>query len=106
MKNFYVGQIPAEEIVFKTLDERKLPRQIVGLYQSAKVLIRRPDGSVYSDGSAFLYANPFHGVSYRFGNVSPFTMPGEYVIQIKLSRGSGQFDYTDPIAIDVFEAIQ
>lgn len=104
MKNFYVGQRPAESVLFKTVDERKLSKRILGVYQQAKVLIRRPDGTVYSQGSATIVSNPANGVDYTFGSESPFTSAGEYSIQIKLTRRTGEFDYTDPIFLDVFEA--
>ncbi|MDI9916906.1 hypothetical protein [Rhodococcus sp. IEGM 1379] len=108
MYRFYVGQIPVGDFFFKIVDERKLPRKVAIWYQSATVLIRRPDGTVYSDGFAYPNVNPVHGIDYRFGSTSPFTMPGEYAMQIKLVRDREPFgvDYTDPVAIDVFEAIE
>lgn len=108
MYQFYVGQVPVGEFFFKTVDERKLPRRVSGSYQAATVLIRRPDGTVYSDGFAFPTMKPVHGVYYQFGKTSPFTMPGEYMFQIKLVRKYEPVgvDYTDPIAIDVFEAFE
>lgn len=108
MYHFYVGQVPAGRYFFKIVDERKLPRRVSGEYQDATVLIRRPDGTVYSDGSAFPTMNPIHGIHYQFGDTSPFTIPGEYLFQIKLVRRYEPVgvDYTDPIAIDVFETIE
>ncbi|MDV6265073.1 hypothetical protein [Rhodococcus globerulus] len=108
MYHFYVGQVPVGYFDFKIVDERKLPRRVAGAYQAATVLIRRPDGTVYSGGDAYPWANPFDHVKYKFGAVSPFTMPGEYMFQIKLVRRYEPVgvDYTDPIAVDVFEAFE
>lgn len=109
MRSFYVGQNPHGSVLFKIVDERKQPVDVM-MYYTAKVFIRRPDGSVYSDGYAVPIANPYHAVDYTFGSTSPFTMTGEYQIQIRLNRNSGEpgdkFDYTDIIAIDVIESLE
>ncbi|WP_283261240.1 hypothetical protein [Rhodococcus sp. IEGM 1379] len=86
------------------MDERRFTKRILGTYQQAQVFIRRPDGTLYSEGSAMIVSNPVNGVIYEFGITSPFTVAGEYSIQIKLTRRTGEFDYTDPIFLDVFEA--
>lgn len=107
MKKFYVNQLPIDPVLFKIVDEHKQSRNVM-IYQSAKIFIRRPDGTVYSEGSAILINNPFHGVVYEFGSTSPFSIPGEYQIQIKLYGydSADQCDFTDLIAIDVFDSLE
>lgn len=109
MRNFYVGQNPHRSVLFKIVDERKQPVDVM-MYYTESVFIRRPDGSVYSDGYAVPIANPYRAVDYTFGSTSPFTMANEYQIQIRLNRNSGgpgdKFDYTDNIAIDVIQSLE
>lgn len=107
MKKFYVNQLPIEPVLFKVVDEYKQPRDVMK-YFTAKVFWRRPDATVYSEGSAILVNSPFDGVYYQFGATSPFTTAGEYQIQIKLYgyTSADHFDYTDLIAVDVFENLE
>ncbi|BDE58991.1 hypothetical protein GS433_18885 [Rhodococcus hoagii] len=108
MKKFFVGQLPVEPVLFKIVDERKLPRRVLN-YRTVQVIWRRPDGSIYSDGHAVTISNPFDGVAYEFGATSPFTQAGEYQIQIKLTEddpAGERCDYTDVIALDVFESLE
>lgn len=107
MRKFYVGQRPLGSIKFNIVDEHKQPVEALR-YFTAKVMWRRPDGSVYSDGIAIPC---FDYIDYRFGETSPFTMPGEYQVQIRLSTDWAEytdmpFDYTDIIAIDVIESLE
>lgn len=109
MRKFYVGQRPTGSVLFKIVDEHKQPIEVMR-YLTAKVFIRRPDGSIYSEGSAIPVNSRYDAIEYEFGETSPFAVAGEYQIQIRLSMdlgdGTGPFDYTDIIAIDVIESLE
>ncbi|MDJ0395908.1 hypothetical protein QMK17_21550 [Rhodococcus sp. G-MC3] len=106
MTTYYINQIPVEELLIKIVDERRQPRDLRAYDSDVAVFFAGPDGIVRAGGGYGYISMSYKGyVSYEFGNISPFTVAGDYKIQLKLSRVEvGElvhYDLTDIATLEV-----
>lgn len=105
-KTYYVGQNPAESIVFTVRDERSIIRNLSG-YNGVQVLFAGPDGELITHNGAAVITNTTNGVvTFTFGTTSIFTVPGDYKVQLKLTNSSGKADYTDISVLKVIKGLE
>lgn len=105
-KTYYVGQVPAESIVFTVRDERSIVRNLSG-YNGAAVLFAGPDGEPITHNGAATITNTTGGiVTFIFGTESIFTVPGDYKVQLKLTTAGGKVDYTDITTVKVVMGLE
>ena len=105
-KTYYVGQNPAESIVFTVRDERSIIRNLSG-YNGVQVIFAGPDGEQITHDGAAVITNTINGVvTFTFGATSIFTVPGDYKVQLKLTNDAGKADYTDISVLKVIKGLE
>lgn len=89
-KNFWVGDRPAGAWVFQVLDEKTGVAQNLTGFTSASVLFLDPQNKPVDIPSAnVIITDSANGkVTFLWPDVSLFTMPGRYVMQLQLDNAT------------------
>lgn len=99
---YWVGQIPAEPLVFEVKDKNGTPKDVTGYTIRLKMLGGRGEQIDTSDGSIVVQSAPQGRLAFHWPAQSLFRTHGYYELQLELS-GTGVKDFTNTQSLLVRE---